>query len=40
MTKPSRKPDGVRDRITGAGGSSLDETIYAGLVPERVKPRH
>ena len=30
MTKASRKADGVRDRITGAGGISLDETIYAG----------
>jgi ATP-dependent helicase/nuclease subunit A len=30
MTKPSRKADEVRDRITGADGSSLDETIYAG----------
>ncbi len=30
MTKSSHKSDLVRDRITGAGGSSLDETIYAG----------
>ena len=30
MTKASRKADEVRDRITGADGSSLDETIYAG----------
>ncbi|GIT19571.1 MAG: hypothetical protein CM1200mP39_23770 [Dehalococcoidia bacterium] len=50
MTKASRKADGVRDRITGAGGISLDETIYAGagagtgktqaLVGENRKSHH